>query len=255
MLNSKEMQARGDSLAQDNAISGLQSSLFFETPAEIYARIFRELKPRTKRPEIRVEFCPFANADSFIRLTEGGIQVRITDLLEGAPAPVTEALAYILLGKLFRRPVPRVYAHRYRLYLNRRDMRRQMHLIRQIRGRKFLSGPAGVHHNLEQIFEELNSRFFNGLMGRPLLGWSRRVSRSLLGHFDPSHNAIIINRILDTPKIPRMALEYVLFHEMLHLRYPVDHNGARRRVHTREFRLAEKIFPDLRQAKEILKGL
>jgi len=79
----------------------------------------------------------------------------VTDLLEGAPAPVTEALAYILLGKLFRRPVPRVYAHRYRLYLNRRDMRRQMHLIRQIRGRKFVSGPAGVHHDLGQIFEEL----------------------------------------------------------------------------------------------------
>jgi hypothetical protein len=255
MLNSKEMQARGESLAVDNAISGLQSSLFFESPAELYTRVLRELKPRTKAPEIRVEFCPFANADSFVRMTEAGIQVRITDLLEGAPAPVMEALAYILLGKLFRRPVARVYAHRYRLYLNRRDMRRQVHLIRQIRGRKFLSGPAGVHHNLELIFEELNVRFFNGLMGRPLLGWSRRTSRSLLGHFDPSHNAIIINRVFDTPKIPRLALEYVLFHEMLHLRYPVDHNGARRRVHTREFRLAEKIFPELRQAKEILKRL
>ena len=41
------------------------------------------------------------------RLTEEGIHVRVTDLLEGAPAPVTEALAYILLAKLFRRPVPR----------------------------------------------------------------------------------------------------------------------------------------------------
>ena len=106
------MQARGESLAVDNAISGLQSSLFFESPAELYTRVLRELKPRTKASEIRVEFCPFANADSFVRMTEAGIQVRITDLLEGAPAPVMEALAYILLGKLFRRPVARVYAHR-----------------------------------------------------------------------------------------------------------------------------------------------
>ena len=249
------MQARGENVAQGDAVSGLQSSLFFETAAEIYARVFRELKPRTKPPEIQVEFCSFANADSFIRVKEAGIQVRITDILEGAPAPVMEALAYILLGKLFRRAVPRMYAHRYRLYLNRRDVRRQMHLIRQIRGRKFVSGPAGAHHNLEQIFEELNARFFDGLMGRPLLGWSRRASRSLLGHFDPSHNAIIINRVFDTPRVPRIALEYVLFHEMLHLRYPVDHTRVRRRVHTREFRLAEKIFPDLRKAKQILKGL
>ncbi|MBZ5593596.1 MAG: SprT-like domain-containing protein [Acidobacteriia bacterium] len=249
------MQARKGEVAEDRPAFGLQSTLFFETPAEIYTRVFRDLKPRTKPPEVRVEFCPFANADSFIHLTEAGLRVRMADVLEGAPAPVMEALAHILISKLFRRSVPRLYAHRYRLYLNRRDMRRQMHLIRQIRGRKFVSGPAGAHHNLEQIFEELNTLFFDGLMARPLLGWSRRASRSMLGHFDPSHNAIIISRIFDTPRIPRLALEYVVFHEMLHLRYPVDHNGARRRVHTREFRAAEKAFPALRQAKEMLKGL
>ena len=77
----------------------------------------------------------------------------------------------------------------------------------------------------------------------------------MLGHFDPSHNAIIISRIFDRPQVPALAVEYVLFHEMLHLRYPVDHNGARRRVHTREFREAEKKFPRLKEAKEILKRL
>jgi predicted metal-dependent hydrolase len=77
----------------------------------------------------------------------------------------------------------------------------------------------------------------------------------MLGHFDPAHNAIIISRILDRPETPRLALEYVMFHEMLHLRYPVDHNGSRRRVHTREFRLAEKEYPRLKEAKEALRKL
>jgi hypothetical protein len=249
------MQARQEGFAGEEPASTLQSTLFFETSVEIFSRVFRELKPRTKLPAIRVEFCAFANADSFIRLTAEGIHARITDLLEGAPAPVLEALAYILVGKLFRRPIARAYAHRYRLYLNRRDIRRHMHLVRQMRGRKFISGPAGAHYNLEQIFEELNTRFFGSLMGRPLLGWSRRRSRSMLGHFDPSHNAIIISRIFDTPDVPRLALEYVVFHEMLHLRYPVVHNGARRRVHTHEFHTAEKSFPQLREAKEMLKKL
>jgi len=234
---------------------GLQSSLFFETPEEIYARVFRELKPRTPLPQLRVEYCQFANADSFIRLERGRLHVRVSDLLAGAPAPVTEALAYVLLGKLYRKSVPRTYAHRYRLYLNRRDVRRQMHLVRQIRGRKFLSGPQGEHRNLEDMFARLNQQFFDGLLGQPNLGWSRRASRSMLGHFDPSHNAIIISRIFDRPGASELALEYVLFHEMLHLRYPVDHRGVRRRVHTREFRDAEKKFPGLREAKEVLKRL
>jgi hypothetical protein len=234
---------------------GIQSSLFFETPEEIYARVFRELKPRTPAPELRVEFCRFANADSFIRLANGRLEVRISDLLAGAPAPVTEALAHILLGKLYRKEVPRVYAYRYRLYLNRRDMRRQMHLVRQIRGRKFISGPQGEHRNLEGVFDRLNEQFFDGLLGRPQLGWSRQASRGMLGHFDPSHNAIIISRIFDGEKTPELALEYVMFHEMLHLRYPVDHQGVRRRVHTREFREAERNFPRLKEAKEMLKRL
>jgi hypothetical protein len=236
-------------------LHGLQAALFFETPEEIYARVFRELKPRTALPELRVEFCQFANADSFIRLEQDRLEVRISDLLAGAPAPVIEALAHILLGKLYRKPVARAYSHRYRLYLNRRDVRRQAQLVRQIRGRKFLSGPQGEQYDLVEIFERLNGQFFGGLMGRPELGWSRRASRSMLGHFDPAHNAIIISRIFDRRETPLLALEYVMFHEMLHLRYPVDHHGVRRRVHTREFRAAEKEFPRLRDAKEMLKRL
>jgi hypothetical protein len=236
-------------------IESIQSSLFFESPEEIYARVFRDLKPRSPVPDLSVEFCRFANADSFIRLEKGRLHVRISDLLSGAPAPVTEALAYILLGKLYRKTVPRTYAHRYRLYMNRKDVRRQAHLVRQIRGRKFISGPQGEGHNLEELFIRLNREYFDGLLGMPQLGWSRGASRSMLGHFDPSHNAIVISRIFDRPGVPPLALEYVMFHEMLHLRYPVEHTGARRRVHTREFREAEKKFPRLKEAKEILKKL
>jgi hypothetical protein len=254
MLNSKEMQppsADGYSLTES---APYQSSLFFETPAEIYARVLKSLKPRTEPPGIHIEFRRYANANSSIRLADGRLTVRIADILEGAPAPIVEALAYILLGKLYRRPIPRIYEHRYRLYLNRREIRQKLQLMRQIRGRKFVSGPEGASHNLEELFERLNRQYFDGLLGRPLLGWSRQLSRSLLGHFDPSHNAIIISRIFDRPTTPLLALEYVMFHEMLHLRYPVDHNGVRRRVHTREFRAAEKTFPRLCEAKEILKG-
>jgi len=233
----------------------VESALLFETVEEIYARVFRTLKPATPVPELRVEFRRFANANSFIRLEAGRLSVRISDLLDGAPAPVTEALAFILICKLFRKPVPRVYSHRYRLYLNRREMRRSLHLVRQTRGRKRLCGPSGVCHNLEELFEQLNTKYFDGLLGRPVLSWSQHPSRSVLGHFDPSHNAILISRLFDADRVPRLTLEYVLFHEMLHLRYPVEHDGSRRRVHTKQFREAEKSFEGLREAKETLKKL
>ncbi len=231
------------------------AAVLFETPEEIFLRVFGELRPRTKRPAVEIEYCEFANANSLIRWEEERLAVRMTDVLQGAPAPVLEALAYILISKLLRRPVPRTYADRYRRYLNRKEMRRSLHLVRQARGRKFVSGGKGSHYDLNEVFEQLNFRYFHGLMARPLLGWSRGASRSMLGHFDPSHNAIIISRVFDGEKPPRLALEYVLFHEMLHLRFPVEHRGARRCVHTAEFKRAEREFEGWKEAKELLKKL
>lgn len=233
----------------------LQTAIFFETPAEIIARVFHDLKPRTPVPAIRVKFCKFANANSSVRWDESGLQFRITDVLEGAPSAILESLAYILLCKLVRKPAPRTHAERYRRYLNRKEMRRSLQLVKQTRGRKFVSGPQGAAYDLQEIFEELNHAHFHGLMAQPLLGWSRRPSRGILGHYDPSHNAIILSRLLDNREIPKIAVEYVMFHEMLHLRFPVEHRGARRCVHTREFKEAERQFPSLEQAKQTLKAV
>jgi len=227
----------------------------FETAEQIYLRVFSCLKPRTAAPKIAVEFCQFANANAFISFKEGLLKVRIADVLEGAPAPIQEALAFILLGKLYRKDIGGTYALRYRRYLNRADVRRQLHLVRQIRGRKQIEDPQGLHYNLEEMFEDLNLRFFDGLMARPQIGWSKQASRTMLGHYDPSHHAIVLSRVLDQPGVDRLAVEYVLFHEMLHLKHPVDHQGARRCVHTPEFKAAEKQFPGFKEAKALLRKL
>jgi hypothetical protein len=168
---------------------------------------------------------------------------------------VREALARILLGKLHRRPAPPVTVACYRQWLNRREIRRTFHLVRQTRGRKFISGPEGEHYDLERLFEQINTAYFDRLMARPLLGWSRRPSRTLLGHFDPSHNAIILSRILDRAEVPACVVEYVLFHEMLHLKHPTEHRGSRRCVHTPDFRKEEKSFAGYSEAKAWLKSL
>lgn len=231
------------------------SSLFFETPVEIFARVHRELRPRTAVPVIDVEYKQFANADSRVRLEAGRIEVKISDLLAGAPAPVTESLAQILLAKLYRKPIARQYEHRYRLYLNRKDVRKQINQTRQTRGRKVHLGSVGHVHDLEVVFEDLNAKHFGGMMARPGLGWSHVRSRTRLGHFDPSHHMIIISRIFDDVKAPKLALEYVMFHEMLHLHYPVDHSGSRRCVHTPEFKAHEKQFPQFAEAKALLKKM
>ena len=85
--------------------------------------------------------------------------------------------------------------------------------------------------------------------------WSKIRSRRSLGHYDPAHNAIVVSRIFDHPAVPRYAVEYIVYHEMLHLKHPVKLRGSRRCVHGKEFQDEEKLFPQVTQAKAFLKTL
>jgi hypothetical protein len=219
---------------------------------EILHTACRELRPHAPIPPIHARFYPFVSINNTIRLRQGQLYIRLSDLLESAPEPVLHAIAHILLAKLYRKPVDRRLSARYRRYISSHDISAKARLVRQMRGRKHIHSAHGNHYHLEEIFDDLNRRFFHGLMGRPQLTWSRDHARNRLGHYDPAHNAIVISRVFDHPRVPRYVVEYILFHEMLHLKHPVRLQGSRRRVHSREFLEEEKMFPELAYAKKFL---
>lgn len=221
----------------------------------MFQNTYRELRPRAGMPEFRVEFYPFANMNNTIRMREAKVHVRISDLLEGAPNNVLEAIAHILLAKLYRKPIQPAHSTRYRRYVSSHDVTAKTHLVRQMRGRKRIESAQGQMYDLDQIFEELNLRFFFGLLGRPQMTWSQSHARNSLAHYDPAHNAIVVSRVFDHARVPRYAVEYIVYHEMLHLKHPVKLRGSRRCVHGPEFQAEEKLFPELNTAKAFLKTL
>jgi hypothetical protein len=222
---------------------------------ELFQETYRELRPRAPIPELRVEFFSFANINNTIRLREGRLLVRVSDLLEGAPDYVLRAIAHILLAKMYRKPIDREHSTRYRRYISTQHMSGKAHLVRQIRGRKRIVSAQGHAYDLEAIFDELNTRFFHGLLARPQMTWSGEHARNRLGHYDPAHNAIVVSRVFDHARVPRCAVEYIVYHEMLHLKHPVRLRGSRRCIHSSEFQAEEKMFPQLEEAIRFLKRL
>jgi predicted metal-dependent hydrolase len=222
---------------------------------EIFQETYQELRPGSSHPELKIEFFAFANINNTIRLREGRLLVRLSDLLEGAPDAVLRAIAHILLAKMYRKPIDRGQAARYRKYVASHEIMRKAHLVRQMRGRKQLRSARGHYYDLDATFEELNARFFHGLMARPRMSWSQTKTRRILGHYDPAHNAIVISRIFDHLAMPLYVLEYIVYHEMLHLKHPVKLRGSRRCVHSAEFQAEEKLFPRIDEANAFLKRL
>ncbi len=213
------------------------------------------MRPRAPIPPIHIRFRRFVSLNTTIRLREGQIYVSLSDLLEGAPESVIRAIAHILLAKLYKKPIDAAHNHRYKRFAASASVAKQTELIRGARGSKRFFGPQGHFYNLDEVFDSLNERFFHGLMGRPELTWSGHMAKRSLGHYDAAHNTIVVSRVFDRPSSPRYAIEYLLYHEMLHLKHPVKMNGVRRCVHSREFKAEERQFPQLKEALAFLKRL
>lgn len=235
-----------------------QLSLPLEGPADLsslFARVFRRLRFSRPLPTFEVAYRPFAGLRSIIQVRDGRVRAGISDVLDGAPPLVLEALAEILLTQLFRRRPSREARECYLAYAFKPSIRGRIDEVRRQRGSKRLRPARGRCYDLNEIFTRLNHRFFRGSLSAPRLGWSPQRSRTLLGHYDSAHHTITVSRALDSPKVPRYLVEYLVFHEMLHARFPVLRQGHRRVIHSREFREAEKQFPQFEQARRRLKKL
>jgi hypothetical protein len=221
----------------------------------IFQEEYRALRPRAPMPPIAVRFRRFTSLNTTIRLREGQLFVNLSDLLEGAPDSVLHSIAHILLAKLYKKPIDAAHNLRYKRFASSAAVTRQTELIRGARGNKRFFGPEGRYYNLEEVFDALNARFFGGMLGRPQLTWSEQNAKRSLGHYDAAHNMIVVSRVFDRPSSPRYAVEYLLYHEMLHLKHPVTRRGLRRSVHSREFKADEALFPQLKEALAFIKRL
>ena len=222
---------------------------------EVFRRVFSRLRIKSPIVSIGAKFHPFAGLRSTISVRNGTVKARVSDVLAEASPLVLEALAEILLARIFRRRPSREARECYLAYTFRSTIRSRIDAARRERGSKRLLPAHGSHHDLEEIFHGLNHRFFQGQIPLPRLGWSPQNSRRVLGHYDSGHSTIIVSRKLDSPSAPRYVVEYVVFHEMLHIRFPVERRGQRRVIHSREFREAEKKFPHYEVACRQIKHL
>ncbi len=219
----------------------------------IFQRIFTRLGCHGRPPQFLVEFHPYAGLTHTVRLRGETAHVRLSDVLRRAPVPVIESAAAILLGRLYRRRPPTGLLDIYRQFAHSIRTRAQILALRRSRARKLDLHPAGSHHNLHEMYEHLNARYFERALPYPRLGWSTRSWRAQLGCFDPALNQIVINRALDRREVPGYVVGYVLYHEMLHQKHPVRFERCRRASHSVEFRLEERQFSDYTRAMKFLK--
>ena len=190
-----------------------------------FKQAYRELRPRTPAPPMHVRFYPFVSINNTIRLRQGELYIRLSDLLEGAPEPVLHAIAHILLAKLYRKPVDRAQSARYRRYVASHDLPRRRGSSARCADASRSTPPAATTTIWKKSSTTSTAASSTDSWDVRNLPGAANHARNRLGHYDPAHNTIVISRVFDDPRVPRYAVEYILFHEMLHLKHPVKLQG------------------------------
>lgn len=213
-----------------------------ERIGKFYEEAFRFFDKNRKYPKIDVRFYPYIGINHTIRLREGTVFVRICEICRDMPDLGQKALAYILVAKLMRKRVPSKAREIYSKFTKTAEVREKAVENKRARGRKIISTPKGSVYDLDEIFDRVNQTYFQNAISKPVLTWSARRTYRILGHHDSTHETIVVSRSLDDRKVPQYVVEYVVFHEMLHIHHPTQHRNGRRYNHTPAFRRDEEKF-------------
>jgi hypothetical protein len=208
----------------------------------------QEVAPRSLRgrPEVSVELYPIALL--FRQRREGrAIRLQVNEAFVGCDLPQLQAIARCARGS----PIPgdgsRTLAYaRGSTFIG---------LMRELESAAGPTPAGGRHVRLEELFDHVNCVHFDGSMSRPRLEWTRSRSSRKLGHYADGTDTVAFNRMLDHPKVPRVLLEFVMYHELLHRKLGTRVVNGRHMAHTRTFRQLERRFPGYEAAQEAMRRL
>lgn len=171
-----------------------------------------------------------------------GIRVSIHRLFLTADDDVLEALARFIVS-----PTPSV-RQTIREYINRNHHRIAQGNSAAAPPRKITGTARGRAHHLDQRARRLNEKYFRGqlefriIWGRATRG-GRRQRHVTLGTWNDRQKLIRIHPMLDNERVPTYFLDYIIYHEMVHIAVPASvSESGRRHIHTEEFYRLERAF-------------
>ena len=182
------------------------------------------------KKNIIIQFYPFTGFRNTGKHMDGGFRIRISHLLKDAPSDIIFAIIASFIARQTNRS-PKKYVKLFRDYVKTDRMKEKLDDYRKNHARKRLRGDEGKFVNLRNVFDQMNTIYFDQMITDVTLTWGQRSYRTL-GHYDRAMRTIVISQCLDDPKIPPYIVEYVVYHEMLHHCLPMKYVNGRRKIHT-----------------------
>lgn len=205
--------------------------------------------------EVSLSFSPCAELKHTWRADGQRLEVKVSDYLLRAPDDVMESLAWYIVCRAAGKKCPRGKAHPYLRYVRSRRLWTENKEKYLARAKALVLDPLGEHRDLSEVFDYVNSFYFSGALRRPTLAWTSESPAKRLGFYFEALGLLAANKVLDSPRVPRYVLEFVVYHELLHHANAMDGRPVRRVHHTKEFREQERLFRTYDEAEVWLRRL
>ena len=174
------------------------------------------------------------NSTSMLSIKEkkGVVNIRLHRMFLCAGNDVLNEVADYIKRKRKKTPLIREFINRH------------THSLKKIQPRKITIRTEGRYHDLNEIYASVNQEYFGGKISASITWGARRPKQSAakrtLGSYSYLSNIIRINPQLDSIKVPRYYMEFLVYHEMLHADIGLKNKNNRRIVHSGEFKKREK---------------
>jgi hypothetical protein len=112
----------------------------------------------------------------------------------------------------------------------------------------------GEHHDLRDLFDEINAQYFENKIEAAITwgarnGRPRRRNSIKMGSYSVEDRLIRIHRSLDREFVPRFFVAWIVFHEMLHQVHDIRIKNGRREFHSKAFLADEAMYEHYDHAK------
>ncbi len=219
-----------------------------ENLEEYFSAYWKRLTTARNGKVVRVEFYKYRSTYVKVFRKEYGALLRYNSRLEAAPEEVLKAGGREMLHRILRKRPLATDKVIFKQFLS--ELPPDDEIIKNARP---LLPPEGKHVNLRPVYERVVKEYFNSEVEVTDIGWSRKPVKSYLAHYRKDLDRITFNKALDSQKVPGFLLEYLMYHELLHVVFPARFVAGRWRKHSSDFKAREREFPEYSRARAWIK--
>jgi len=212
--------------------------------------IFRTAGKEYGFDDVVAEYSSFKEFKVRWQRSKGRANFKVSDYMEDAPAEIIDGIARALFSKISGSDTGYPEEVHEWLATDKFVKANQPTYLR--RNRSLTRSAQGETRNLKDSYHRLVNQGLIESDEDVCLTWTTEQNIRRVGYCSVLMKVIAISSVFDTEMIPEFVLDYVVYHEFLHIQAGFDPFG---RKHTEDFVSQEKKFPKIEEAEDWIKKL